>query len=217
MVSNNINYPQKKLLEYLLSGNRLKSSETVQDYYNSCNSIIEVYESLIKPVMYEVGDMWEKNKISVASEHMASAIVEAILNEFYEEVVSKKKHNKNILLACVENEYHQIGVKMISDVFEMHGWNSHFLGANTPTKDLVDYAKTIKPEIMALSVSLYFNIPVLEKMLSNIRKAFEDMTVLIGGQAFRHGGHEIFKEHKNVCLLHGINEVEQYLNTMINE
>jgi MerR family transcriptional regulator, light-induced transcriptional regulator len=31
------------------------------------------YEKIIKPSMYRIGDLWEKNQITVADEHLATA------------------------------------------------------------------------------------------------------------------------------------------------
>lgn len=55
-----------------------------------------LYETIIKKALYEVGELWEYNKISVATEHLASAIVEGILNEFYFKIISSDKINKTV-------------------------------------------------------------------------------------------------------------------------
>jgi len=148
----------KELLNLLMSGDRSKCSELVRNYLNNGASIEVLYETIIKEALYEVGELWEYNKISVATEHLASAIVEGILNEIYFKIISGDKINKTVILSCTEDEYHQIGIKMISDVFEMNGWNSYFLGANTPTDELISFSKTIKPDIFAISLSIYFHL-----------------------------------------------------------
>ena len=143
----------------------------------------------------------ENNKISVATEHLASAIVEAILNELYAIIASKKNINKKVIACCVENEFHQIGIKMINDVFEMNNWKAHFLGSNLPTKDLIKFIDIVKPNLLAISLSIYFHLPILDTMLSRIREEFKDLPIIIGGQAFQHGGEEILKSHNNVIYL----------------
>lgn len=68
-----------------------------QNYTGTFKNQIPVqylYENIIKKSLYEVGELWESNKITVATEHLASAIVEAILNELYFTIVGGKKNIK---------------------------------------------------------------------------------------------------------------------------
>ena len=194
----NIVNKHKEFVKLLISGERSQCSEYAHNYFKQTNSVKALYENVLKKSLYEVGKLWEYNKISVATEHLASAIVEAILNEFYYSIITKEKAEKTVILSCIEEEMHQIGVKMISDVFEMNGWDSHFLGSNTPTKEIIDYTKLIKPDLLAISLSIYFHLPILEDMLHRFRKEFPDLSVIVGGQAFSNGGEEVLEKYNNV-------------------
>lgn len=214
MTENVLQYSHKKFLDLLLSGNHLMCSELVENYLDKKITINELYENILKKALYDVGELWEYNIISVASEHLASAIVEAILNEHYHKTVSKNKINKTIILTCVENEFHQIGIKMVGNVFEMNGWNINFLGANTPTKDLISFAETTKPDLLAISLSLYFNLPVLENMLQLINKKLPNLKILVGGQAFRHGGQHILSKYQNTSYLPDLYSTELFIKNL---
>lgn len=192
------NASEKEFLDSLIYGDRAMCLDYAHKYLKHNSSIIELYENVFKKSLYEVGELWELNKISVASEHLSSAIIESILNEYYAEITSVKKINKTVVIACVEDEYHQIGAKMINDVFELNGWNSFFLGANTPSNELISFLKNIKPELLAISVSLYFHVPKLEIMIQQIRKELPELTILVGGQAFRNGGNEVLSKYDQV-------------------
>lgn len=198
-------------LNALIEGNRNLCSKIILEQVRNGIAIKDLYESVIKQSLYKVGELWEYNKISVATEHLASAIVEAILNELYPEVISKEKKERKVIVSCVENEYHQIGIKMVSDIFESNGWNSYFLGANTPTLELISFAKIVKPDIIAISFSIYFHLPTLEMMIQKIRDEFSDIPILVGGQAFRIGGEESMKKYSNVTYLQDLNSIDSYL------
>lgn len=204
----------KEFLKSLLLGNRMQSSALAHTFLNQPASIKELYEDIIKNALYDVGELWEYNKISVATEHLASAIVEAILNELYPNVISTEKINRTAITACVENEFHQIGIKMVNDIFEMNGWKTHFLGANTPTTELISFAKTIKPDILSISVSLYFHLPILEKMIILVRNDFPKLPILVGGQAFRKGGQEILLKYENVTYKPDLNSTELFIKNL---
>jgi methanogenic corrinoid protein MtbC1 len=205
----------KEFLKSLLSGDHRMCSELANKLLNNNVTVKELYENVITKALYDVGELWEFNKISVATEHLASAIVEAVLNELYFKIISKGKNNKTVIVSCVENEFHQIGIKMIADVFEMNGWNTLFLGANTPTQELINFAKITKPDIIAISLSIYFHLPVLENMIQMIRTEFPDLTILVGGQAFRYGGLNIFYKYDNVVYQPDLNSTDLFIKNLI--
>jgi len=200
----------------LISGNRVLCSKLVQKYLNDKLSINELYENIIKKSLYDIGEMWEYNKISVSTEHMASAIVEAILNELYPTIISNDKTEKKIIVSCVENEFHQIGIKMINDVFEMNGWNSYFLGANTPTNELISFVKRTNPDMLAISLSIYFHLPALENMIQLVRKEFPILPILVGGQAFLHGSQNILNKYDNVVYKADLKSTELFIKSYKN-
>ena len=90
---NNFN---QEYLANLLLGNRRKCSDIAHRFLNENNSINDLYEKVIKIALYEVGTLWEQNKISVAAEHLATAITEGILNELFEQIIANKRINKKL-------------------------------------------------------------------------------------------------------------------------
>ena len=199
------------LLNNLLAGNKELCSNIIQDKLKTGIPIKKLYEDTLKTALYKVGELWEFNKISVATEHLASAIVEAILNEVYNDIVSGEKNQKSVIVSCVEQEFHRIGIKMVSDIFEMNGWNSYFLGANTPTSELLSFAEIIKPDIFAISLSIYFHLPMLETMITETRKKFPNIPILVGGQAFSKGGKDVIAKYNNVIYLPDSDSVDLYI------
>ena len=201
-------------LENLLKGNRSSCSAIAKQYILTNHSINDLYEEVFKVSLYEVGRLWETNKISVATEHLATAITEGILNELFELIISKKRYNKKVVLACVENEQHQVGIKMVADVFEMKGWESLFLGTGIPTSELIKFIREIQPDILAISLSVYYNFAGLVKMLEIIRSEFPDLQIIIGGQAFSHVTSETLLRLGNVVLFPDLYLLEKYIETI---
>ena len=94
--------------------------------------IKELYLGLFQRSLYEVGEMWEHRKISVAVEHMASAITESLLTLVYPAIFSAEHSDKSVVISCVANEYHQIGSKMVADFFELAWLARILLGCQYP-------------------------------------------------------------------------------------
>lgn len=201
-------------LHNLLKGNRANCSSIARQYLEKNPSIKDLYEEVFKVALYEVGRLWETNQITVATEHLATAITEGILNELFEQIITKNKVNKKVVVACVQNEQHQVGIKMVADVFEMKGWESFFLGTGIPTSELVTFIREIKPDILAISLSVYFNFANLLKMLELLRSEFPELQIILGGQAFSRASDETLSHLGNVVLLPDLYLLEKYIETI---
>jgi methanogenic corrinoid protein MtbC1 len=202
-------------LDALLKGNRKKGSEIAKKYVSSHDDIKLFYENIVKPSLYKIGEMWEYNIITVAAEHLATAVSESIMNELYEHVISIERTPYKIVLGSIEEEQHQVGIKMIADVFEMHGWDAFFLGANTPIADFIEYIEEIQPNVIGLSLSIYSHIPIFEKMVKQVHEKFPDIPIIAGGQAFIHGGGVITK-YENTIFISNIYDTEKFIKKFDN-
>lgn len=200
----------------ILAGDRLLASEIINDLVEKKSKINDIYENVIKRALYQVGLLWETGKISVATEHLASAIVESVLNELYSKIISKYRMDKVVVAASVEKEVHQIGIKMVADVFEMRGWNVHFLGADTPSSDLLKFIETVNPKLGALSMSIYFHYPELLKIIGMIRERFPDLAIIVGGQGLLHSTSDISEKYKNVHYLPDLYSLEEFISNIEN-
>ena len=208
-------YDYTEFKNYLLTGNYEKCSEYVKAILNQNVDIKQLYDDIIKKSLYTIGEMWEGNEITVATEHLASAIVETIMSEVYFKILTHRKVYKTVVVACTENEFHQIGIKMVSDVFEMNGWHVNFLGANNTSEALIARIKEVNPDLLALSLSLPFNLPTLENMIVKIKSKFPELHILIGGQAFLHLGVDVAHKFKNIIYIPDLNTLEAFLKIEI--
>jgi methanogenic corrinoid protein MtbC1 len=174
----------------LLAGERQDCARIVQNLLASDTPLVEIYTELFQRSLYEVGKLWEGNRISVAVEHMATAITESLLVLLYPRVFAAPRKPNRAVISCGVNEYHQVGAKIVADTFEMHGWRTTFLGANTPADALLDTVQRERPNLVGLSLSIYFNLPGFLGLARELRKRHPGLILVAGGQAFRHGGHE---------------------------
>jgi methanogenic corrinoid protein MtbC1 len=164
-----------------------------------------LYADLFQKSLYEVGRLWEFNRISVAKEHLVTAITEGLLNLVYPRLFDRaapdSSNVRKVVISCAANEFHQIGGKMVADMFELNGWDSQFLGANTPVDHMLAHIQDEKPDLVGLSVSVYFNMPALKAGLAAIRGNFHHLDILVGGQAFNWGGTEIPRQYSGTTYV----------------
>jgi methanogenic corrinoid protein MtbC1 len=51
--------------------------------------------------------------------------------------------------------------KLVADIFELNDWRGYFLGANTPRPGLLDLVREKHPDVVTLSLTVYFNLESL--------------------------------------------------------
>lgn len=197
-----------KYFQYLINGKRNLCSEVLDSLISSKVDVHHIYLNLFQKSLYQVGLMWEQNKISVATEHLATSITENLMNKVYEMIPSVEPIKKTIVITSVENETHQIGGKMVADLYEMHGWEAIFLGGNIPANELVDFVELTKPDLLGLSMSVYFHMDTLVKTIDLLNKNFKTLPITVGGQAFQRGGHSIIDRFENTSLVLSMDELE---------
>jgi len=198
---------------YLLSGKKAECARIVQNLIDAKVSVKDLYLELFQRSMYQVGKLWEENKVSVATEHMATAITEGLLQLVYPLLFSADHVGKTAIVACVPQEFHQMGAKMVADIFELNGWDGYFVGANTPTEDLLKSIDEKKPDLVALSMSLHFSLKGMDEMLKGLTHTFPVLDIIVGGQGFLRGGEEIVKKYPQTQYVKSIDSLVQIIKT----
>jgi len=199
-------------LRHLLAGQRRECMRIVDQLLAEEMPLKTLYLDLFQRSMYAVGELWEANRVSVATEHIASAITEAMLVRVYPQLFEHPRIGRRALTSCLTNEYHQIGAKMVADWIELQGWDSDFLGANTPRADLLRVLEETQPRLLCLSLSLYAGLPALLDVIGEVRERHPRLEILVGGQAFRHGGRHLFAAQENVRFVPDISQLEEILD-----
>lgn len=198
-------------LQALLAGQRAECRNIAQTLLDGKIAIKRLYSDLFQRSMYEIGDLWENNRITVANEHLATSITESLLNLVYPSVFATDRIGKKAVISCSANEFHQVGGKMVADLFELNGWDGHFLGANTPPEDMARFIDDVQPDVVGLSLSIMSNIKHLKRCIEILKSNFPDLNLLVGGQAFRWGGADIIKKFKNTDLISSMDDLEKMI------
>ncbi|HMY11421.1 MAG TPA: cobalamin-dependent protein [Turneriella sp.] len=166
-------------LQHLINGDRSACEQIIRACLGQNLPYAEIYSDLIQHSLYEVGELWANDKITVAQEHLASSITEFLLVIIHQRLFQKRPSPRKAIIACTQNEMHQIGANRL----EIRGWDSSFLGSNTSSDGVLATIDKIKPQLVGLSVTLTRNLPKVAEVAQQIRQQFPAVRLLIGGQA----------------------------------
>jgi MerR family transcriptional regulator, light-induced transcriptional regulator len=182
-VQENYDADFRRYLNALLEGDARVGHELVDGLLASKVSLATIYGDYIRRGMYEVGVLWERNQISVAIEHLAASTTQLIVSELFFKLKCSPENGRQVIIACVPHEMHDVGSLIVANVFQHAGWKIQLLGANTPAADMVEFIAARKPDMLALSCTLPANRHGMEEALARTVAAFPQLEILIGGQA----------------------------------
>jgi methanogenic corrinoid protein MtbC1 len=170
-------------LAALRAGNRRAAFAVVDRAADDGMQLGDVYMDVFQPALREIGRLWQENQISVADEHLATAITQAAMARLFERSFEWSDEGRpSILAACGDTERHEVGLRMLCDMLEARGWNADYLGASVPVESLVQMVTARRPTVVALSVALPPHVPRLRAMVTALRAALGDATpVIIAG------------------------------------
>lgn len=171
-------------LQALLRGDRRACQQQVDALLEAGTSLQTLYIDWFQRSLQDVGVRWERGLVSVGVEHLATAISEMLMVSVASRVFSKSRVGRSALVACVGDERHVVGARMVADLFETHGWDAHFVGGPLPVDALVDLAVRQKVDVVALSVSLTQHLAALPTTMEAVHRAMPNARVIVGGAAF---------------------------------
>ncbi len=177
---------QEVFLSLLLHGDSRGCLQLVNSSIQTIDDLKEFYLNVVSPAMYRIGLLWERNDISVAEEHVASAIVGRVTAALYPRFADIDAYRGKAVVTSGPNEFHEVGARMLADYMEMEGWDTTYLGANTPAEELLAILKQHEPFMVAISVATVFNLKHARQAIEMIKAdpKTRNIKIMVGGIAF---------------------------------
>ena len=156
-------------LTALLDGDEHQASTLILDAVATGVPITDIYLYVFQPAQYEVGRLWATHDISVAQAHYCTAATQVVMSKLYPHIFAVAGQDGTLVATCVAGDLHEIGNRMVADFFEMDGWDTHYLGANTPVADVVTAVIDRKADVLAISVTISAYLPEVSALIKAVR------------------------------------------------
>lgn len=176
----------RRYLDSLLAGDRRTASRLVLDAVEGGVDIRDIYLHVFQPAQREVGRLWQVNRLSVAQEHFCTAATQLIMSQLHPRIFAAERNGHSAVVTCVSGDLHEIGVRMVSDFLEMEGWDTFYLGANTPTPAVLRVLEDRRADVLAVSATLTSHVRAVADLIAAVRSspAVERVRILVGGYPF---------------------------------
>jgi len=173
-------------LNAMLNSERSRALEIVQTLVKNNVSVQDIYIYIFQEAMRKVGELWHIGSISVGREHYCTVVTQYIMSTMYSSIFTSEMKDKKLLACAVGSELHEMGIRMVADMFELDGWDTNYLGPNLPMNEIIQFAVRYKPDVIALSVTMPYHISELRETIEGIHQEGElkNTKILIGGLPF---------------------------------
>jgi methanogenic corrinoid protein MtbC1 len=176
---------QRIFLQSILAADRRAAATIAKEALAQGNNLMDVYVDVVQESLYELGRLWEGNRITVAQEHAGTAVCQYVLAELYAAMPASSERRGRAVVTGVEGEFHQVGANLVADALEADGWNVRFLGANTPRTGVLQALGEHDASALCISVTMLFNISMASQLVREARAQRPALSVIVGGATFR--------------------------------
>jgi methanogenic corrinoid protein MtbC1 len=161
--------------------------EAVESVSGGSVTIPQLY-GLLTGVLADTGSAWQTGKTAIWEEHLASSTVRTIVEILYPGVLKAKAEaepsGRSVLLACPPEEGHDLGLRMVSDRFDMAGWTTYFLGPDTPVDEIADAARRLGVDSVVMSSSTHYHRLAVRHAVDALKQQLPGVDIWVGGPAF---------------------------------
>ncbi len=186
IIKGDFNYLTDFVLKNSLASNIERIQQVMNGLYLGQYPLYQIYDSLVTPVLYRIGDLWADGKISIVEEHIASqAIYDAVIRLQGIIRLPRRKTGKALCLNF-SGEFHSLALKMVEHILELQGFRVYYAGQNTPSIRMETVFENFRPDRVYVSGTVVEDQQKTEREFLAICGFCRDYgaKLFVGGKAF---------------------------------
>lgn len=173
----------KRLEARLIEGDEAGAWGVVEAALGSGVEPAEIYTGVLGPALTSVGTRWDDGELSIAAEHLASAVAFRIVGRLGPRFVRKGRSRGRIIMATPLGERHALPSAMLADLFRGAGFEVIDLGIDVPPDALEGTIHiTDSPTAVCISATHAESHRQIRRSVKAVR-AQTDALLLVGGAA----------------------------------
>ncbi|MGD2135279.1 MAG: MerR family transcriptional regulator [Gemmatimonadales bacterium] len=138
---------------------------------------------LVVPLLERIGELWEGGELTVAHEHVASAVMRQLLGAMVAGWEGRGGA-PTVVAATPQGERHEFGAMMVAASAVAAGWRVVYAGPDLPASDVAEAARQQGARAVALSVVSSQGAAGAANEVAVLRRSLpDDVTLLVGGRA----------------------------------
>jgi MerR family transcriptional regulator, light-induced transcriptional regulator len=173
-------------IEAVLSGDDRRGVNLILDEARNGRPIAEIYFNILQPAMHEIGRLWHLGDLNIAEEHLATATTRTVMARLRAYFPQIESNAPRVVSSSVSGDFHDLGLRMATDMLELDGWHAYFLGASIPADVLVAFVNQGKTDMVLLAASTSLHLRAAARTINDIRRdaTNRDLKIPVGGSPF---------------------------------
>jgi MerR family transcriptional regulator, light-induced transcriptional regulator len=174
----------------LLNNCNVKGLVDIYEKYSRLFGLSDFYDKLLKPVMYRIGDLWQKGQLDVATEHASTNTAISLIKIINERITARTRSQKysskyKAVICTPDGELHGLACNIIESLLLNNGFKVYNISTSIPTDEGTKYIHDVRPDIVFISVTLSENIRSAQRLIQQIQTKYNNkLPVVVGGSAF---------------------------------
>jgi methanogenic corrinoid protein MtbC1 len=180
----------------LLNNCNVKGLVDIYEKYSRLFSLSDFYDKFLKPVMYRIGDLWQKGQLDVATEHASTNTAISLIKIINERIITARTRPQEsssqykAVICTPDGELHGLACNMIESLLLNNGFKVYNISTSIPTDEGTKYIHDVRPDIVFISVTLSENIMSAQRLIQQIQTKYNNkLPVVVGGSAFNNRNH----------------------------
>jgi DNA-binding transcriptional MerR regulator len=183
-----------ELLRYLQYLDKARFEARLAECAMHC-SFATLLHTILVPLMRRLGELWQEQKVSIASERLATLLIKQRLLTMLQ-ATAPGTALPLVLCACPPGEFHELGLLTFAYSIQQDGWQVCYLGPDLPTGDLFYGCQQLQPALVALSMTHVADLPRCLDILHDIDTTVAHVyRTFVGGQGIGMYQHFIRLQH----------------------
>ncbi|WEK55819.1 MAG: methionine synthase [Candidatus Cohnella colombiensis] len=193
---------EERLASYIVEGTKEGLAADLEQAMGKY-SPLEIINGPLMAGMEEVGRLFNGNELIVAEVLQSAEVMKASVAHLEPHMEKNESAVKGtIMLATVKGDVHDIGKNLVEIILANNGYKIINLGIKVPPDQIIEAARTHKPDAIGLSGLLVKSAQQMVVTAQDLREAGVDVPILVGGAALtrKFTKTRIAPEYKGIVL-----------------
>jgi methanogenic corrinoid protein MtbC1 len=199
----------------LLDGSAEDLSALLVGQHLRGQSVGRLADGLLCPSMRRVGDLWHAGELSVAQEHVATRTALVALRSLQASLqVSAGGERGRALCCAVEDDFHELPLRLAALTLEAAGLAVFDLGPSTPFSALAEAVHRFRPGLVCVSSTVLLRLDRAAYEYAGFQKAARraGASVVLGGAGF--SGEGVRKRLPADLHAEGFRQLEEFAGAL---
>ena len=174
----------------LLAGDEARAWTLLSDASRAGVPLDSLYLDALRPALHQIGDGWARGEISVAQEHVASAVVTRLVARLGQRFVSPGRRRGSVVVGAAPGDNHALPTAMFADLLRAQGLTVVDLGSAASTEAFRRVlARVDGPTAACVTATTSGRDEAIQAMVDELRRVLPEVVVAVGGAAVRDAAH----------------------------